>query len=138
MLLRAKRNEENTIPSHSEWIRVYGSPFPRSATSPSVAPSGFGLGRAFVFPEAGLRICPALALFGSQVGRSRRVLLPLGMAIDHWIIHDGGIDPDRAPDSAPRRVQVKSRRRGIFQNTASGSAAARRCNGSGAIVSDRR
>ena len=48
-----------------------------------------------MFPEAALRICPALALFGSQVGQSRRVLLPLGMAVDHWIIQDGGIDPDR-------------------------------------------
>ena len=48
-----------------------------------------------MFPEAGLRICPALAFFGSQVGQSHRVLLPLGMAVDHRIIQDGGIDPDR-------------------------------------------
>ena len=48
-----------------------------------------------MFPEAGLRICPALALFGGQVGQSRRVLLPLGMAVDHRIVQDGRIDPDR-------------------------------------------
>ena len=60
--------------------------------------------------SAGLRICPALAFFGSQVGQSRRVLLPLGMAVDHRIIQDGGIDPvDPRPGHLPG---VKAARQG--------------------------
>src|SRR6266487_5067618 len=57
--------------------------------------SGFTLRWAFVLlGKAGEDIGLALALFGSQVRHSRRVLLPVEMAVDLRIAEDSGIDAD--------------------------------------------
>src|SRR6266567_5975408 len=76
---------EMITPHRTDGILLAGDP----------APSGFTPRREFVLlGQASEDIGLALALFGGQGRPSRRVLLPVGMAVDLRIAEDSGIDAD--------------------------------------------
>jgi AAA domain-containing protein len=52
--------------------------------------------------HVGLEVGPALALLGDQIGHPRRVLLPLGVAVDHRVVEDGGGEQVRGELVGPR------------------------------------
>ena len=43
--------------------------------------------------QPGLEVGPALPLLSRQVRQTRRILLPLRVAVDHRVVEDRGIDP---------------------------------------------